>query len=869
MRPIASYSLYSWQHRQPWLRMVAPWQAAGLEFQAGTQWDQVSYDPIASAGVIHLHRDFPRLFGAYLQVVERARTAGNPIILDLDEDLFNLPHDHPDRQFHYRSDALFPVLQAVIEADAVTVSTPALFEAIQPLNPNTHLLPTYLDDRLWSFKLPQSRDKNFPFIVGWINDQRSEPAGFVEGIMHFLRRIGKKALLRVFGMKPPTVLLDLVNVDWLPALPLTYSKFIEELSQQKCDLMVVPHCDHPYYRSQSPVRFFEISACGIPGIYSRVTPYREVISHEVNGWLANSADEWDRMLDMLIGSDAVCQQTAANAQDTVRNEWLLTTHAESWLDLYQELTKQATPSNGKKLFTGQAVELAGQVRAWQRDLEEQIYQREWEVRALNVMMKRKEREAGEYTDQLNAQLQSVWDSPTYRLLDKVRHPKRIFSTPVPRPVTSANPPETSQESSPPGGSLTLGNLPRARSYDVILLSGTDHENAFDPDRKFLNSFIKQGSRVFQITLSSSENGSVQPGEGGFTSVQLPIMDDSEFQRTFFENLRQDAGIYEAICWIEGTTWLDLAFHLRNWFGWKAVAAVDLGKLSKPFGHSVEERCNLTLSSFPTGDQFSQLQHSVYLLFPKISLIVLTYNNLNYTRQCLESIFEKTSYPNFEVVIVDNASTDGTPQYLQSFAETHPQVKLVLNRENRGFAAGNNQGVQASTGEIVVFLNNDIVVTYGWLSRLVSHLRSPVVGAVGPVTNYAGNESRISVTYSDISGLDDFARGYTRLHVGLSFEIRMLALFCMAMRRTVIDAVGLLDERFNVGMYEDDDFSLRIRQKGYHILCAEDVYIHHWGSASFSQLAAERYQRLHEENRAKFEEKWGTRWQPHRWRMEEG
>jgi GT2 family glycosyltransferase len=152
--------------------------------------------------------------------------------------------------------------------------------------------------------------------------------------------------------------------------------------------------------------------------------------------------------------------------------------------------------------------------------------------------------------------------------------------------------------------------------------------------------------------------------------------------------------------------------------------------------------------------------------------------------------------------------------------------------------------------------------------LIHHLRDPQVGAVGPVTNYSGNESRIPVEYSDLSGLDDFARRYTRDHAGRSFEIRMLALFCMALRRATIERVGLLDERFNVGMYEDDDFSLRMRQKGYRIICAEDVYIHHWGSASFSQLAAERYQRLHVENRQKFEEKWGTRWQPHRQRMNE-
>ncbi len=198
----------------------------------------------------------------------------------------------------------------------------------------------------------------------------------------------------------------------------------------------------------------------------------------------------------------------------------------------------------------------------------------------------------------------------------------------------------------------------------------------------------------------------------------------------------------------------------------------------------------------------------------------------------------------------------------------PRISGSSIRKTAAFAGGNNQGVEASTGEYLVLLNNDVVLTYGWLSRLIGHLRNAQIGAVGPVTNYSGNESRISVDYSELTGLDDFARRYTHAHLGQTFDIRMLALYCIAFRRSLIEEVGLLDERFNVGMYEDDDFSLRIRQKGYRLLCAEDVYIHHWGSAAFSQMAAERFQRLHEENRAKFEEKWGTRWQPHRGRMAE-
>ena len=247
---------------------------------------------------------------------------------------------------------------------------------------------------------------------------------------------------------------------------------------------------------------------------------------------------------------------------------------------------------------------------------------------------------------------------------------------------------------------------------------------------------------------------------------------------------------------------------------------------------------------------------------KASIIVLTYNNLDYTRQCLESIYAKTDTPEFEVIVVDNASQDETPQYLEAFAREHPNFSFILNASNEGFARGNNIGAAAAKGDYIVFLNNDTIVTRGWLEGLLRHLEDPQVGMVGPATNGSSNETRVVHTYTDIDGLDEFAANYCAAHRGQFFEIKTLAFMCVALRRQTFEEIGPLDERFGLGMFEDDDYAMRLRQKGYKLLCVDDVYIHHWGGGSFLKMAPMAYWQLFRENRAKFEEKWQTRWQPH-------
>lgn len=249
--------------------------------------------------------------------------------------------------------------------------------------------------------------------------------------------------------------------------------------------------------------------------------------------------------------------------------------------------------------------------------------------------------------------------------------------------------------------------------------------------------------------------------------------------------------------------------------------------------------------------------------PRASIIIVTYNNLALNRLCLESILRNTDYPNYEVIVVDNNSSDQTPAYLRQLAEHHPHIRIILNPDNRGFAAANNQGLAISDGSRLVLLNNDTIVPPGWLGRLLRHLNDPKIGLVGPVTNFTGNEAKVEVDYETLGEMESFAEEWMWNNSGRVAPIHMLAMFCVAFRREVYEEIGPLDEQFGIGMFEDDDYALRVKERNLEVVCAADVFVHHFGQAAFKALITDgRYDDLFAENRRRFETKWNLAWIPH-------
>lgn len=248
-----------------------------------------------------------------------------------------------------------------------------------------------------------------------------------------------------------------------------------------------------------------------------------------------------------------------------------------------------------------------------------------------------------------------------------------------------------------------------------------------------------------------------------------------------------------------------------------------------------------------------------------SVVVVSYNDYDLTTgPCLESLRAETAPCEF--IVVDNGSSDDSPDQLRRAAADDPRVRLVLGRDNRGYAGGNNDGVALASHDIVVLLNSDTVVPPGGLGRLATLLaRHQEWDMLGPVTNSCGNEQQIAVDGRGPEAILAEGAAWCRENLAFAFETDMLGFFCVALRTGLYRRLGGLDEIFGRGFCEDTDFCARALAVGARLMVSEEVFVYHRGSASFGRLGRESAELLNK-NRRLFHDRHGvwpegrhTRW----------
>ncbi|HEN20593.1 MAG TPA: glycosyltransferase, partial [Desulfobacteraceae bacterium] len=230
------------------------------------------------------------------------------------------------------------------------------------------------------------------------------------------------------------------------------------------------------------------------------------------------------------------------------------------------------------------------------------------------------------------------------------------------------------------------------------------------------------------------------------------------------------------------------------------------------------------------------------------IVLPVYNGLTYVKDCVASLFEYTNPDSYHLFIIDDSSDKTTGHYLKDIAAGHSNITNHRNSENLGFVKSCNLGISLGFAPYVLILNSDVVLTPGWLERLLECAESDSrIASVNPLTNHASQINLPMAPGANFFGMDEFLRKYS--HPKFPDVVTGVG-FCMLLRRTAIEKVGVFDEVYGQGYCEESDLCMTLTASGYRTVVAENVYVYHKGRGAFKDRD-ERYKA----NRRIFDSRW--------------
>jgi len=241
----------------------------------------------------------------------------------------------------------------------------------------------------------------------------------------------------------------------------------------------------------------------------------------------------------------------------------------------------------------------------------------------------------------------------------------------------------------------------------------------------------------------------------------------------------------------------------------------------------------------------------HMVEPICDLVLLSWNHLEETQPCLESLLSSTRVP-CRLLIVDNGSEEDVRAFLQAVTPRGAIQEIVVlqNETNEGFPRGMNRGIAASRAPFVCLLNNDLRFTVGWLQEMIDVAQAtPSVGVMNPTSSTFGNYPPKGMS------LQAYADRLQQSH-GQYVEVGMCIGFCMLIKRDVLDRIGGLSEEVERIFFEDEDFCMRAQQVGYQCVVAEGCYVYHAEHRTVSKMP-ER-EALFTRNRVWLRQRWGRR-----------
>ncbi len=415
-KTLVIYSFDPWDHALAYQRYRAPAEKLGWIIMRGWRDGQCQFDLIKKADYVLIQRTFPASYHNYRQVMNIARKENKPVIYEIDDLLLAMPEEHPFLQWFIPT--LEYILLAIIESDRVIVSSDVLKEVLLPFNPDIEIWPSYPPDWIWPSNPPSLSNKS---------QDNKVRIGFMGGLTHgvdldmilpVLEKLAEEhedtIEFHFWGSAPSRKIEGKTHLHHMEEV-IDYRKHAELVCQLKVDIFVAPLVNNIFNRCKSSIKYWEYSALGRGGVYSRIAPYIRVLKHGINGFLVSTTEEWYQYLNLLINDKELRDHIAQNAYLNYNYHGKMSLHLDKWQYIL------TTTASRKSIFAK-----PDDIRYAYYRFAEQLCARSEENEKLIQQLREDNKHYAHQLDFHNQQLNCIYNSRSWQFVQLIAKIKRLL-----------------------------------------------------------------------------------------------------------------------------------------------------------------------------------------------------------------------------------------------------------------------------------------------------------------------------------------------------------------------------------------------------------------------------------------------------------
>jgi GT2 family glycosyltransferase/glycosyltransferase involved in cell wall biosynthesis/predicted O-methyltransferase YrrM/SAM-dependent methyltransferase len=827
-----------------------------VELSWGLEFNEIGYGGkpgVAEASdIIMVQRFFPQPETAgylgYLCTLDR------PIIFEIDDLLTDLPSTNPHNGFGMLCAP--HILEFVRKASAVTVSTEELKKHFASYNDTIYVLPNLLNSDLWHKISPPSSG---PLVIAYAGTiTHSADLAMLEEVLDRIAiSYGDRVAFTFMGCATERI-SNLPGFSYIE-FESTFEAYARKLQEIPIDIMLIPLEDNPFNRCKSNIKWLEYSACGYAGIYADLPPYNTSVEHGRTGLLVGDhPQQWYEAISLLIENADLRRSIAASARVEVLGRYSLAANAHKWLDTYRTIIRDHTaaePANRAKVSMTSSDFLPAPVSIIMPVFNNVEYTRQ-------CLDKLRQNTADEQYELILVDNGSTDETCT--LFGSLPATAKVI-----RNISNLGFAKACNQGSLAASGkylLFLNNDTEPQpGWLLPLLSTADHDDSIAAVGSKL--LFPDGTIQHAGVIIADDRVTPDPLVGkhiyfGFPTNYAAANISKGYQALTAACLLVRRDAFESVQGFDEGYWngyedVDLCFKLGQ-KGWKLIY--------QPASVVVHHESKSGSERFAKAGQNIRRLHEKWLgtirpdviihpdsreewrekesppaaaAKPRVSIIIPAFNQADFTRKCLTALFAVTGEEiEFEAIVVDNASSDWTPEYLKSLES---RVRVLTNERNLGFAKACNQGAQAAKGRYLVFLNNDTLPKAGWLAALVRGAESDGADLVGAKLLYPdGTVQHAGLGFADPGNGVHVFKGMPGDHPAVNRKRFMQGVTgaCLLLARELFLELGGFDEGF-VNGYEDVDLCLRAQGAGKRILYNPESVLVHFEETSSGRKEKDR------------------------------